>query len=47
MQTTSHILMIRPVSFVYNEETAINNAFQSGSRAKQTAKVQETASPRV
>ncbi|MBO9660552.1 MAG: hypothetical protein J7527_17150, partial [Chitinophagaceae bacterium] len=29
MQTTSHILMIRPVSFVFNEQTAVNNAFQS------------------
>ena len=28
MQTTSHILMIRPVNFEYNAETAGNNAFQ-------------------
>jgi hypothetical protein len=28
MQTTSHILMIRPVNFGYNPETAVNNAFQ-------------------
>ncbi|HRO70349.1 MAG TPA: arginine deiminase-related protein [Chitinophagaceae bacterium] len=28
MQTTSHILMIKPVSFGFNAETAINNAFQ-------------------
>src|SRR6185503_13709993 len=28
MQTTSHILMIRPVNFGYNAETALNNAFQ-------------------
>jgi hypothetical protein len=28
MQTTSHILMIRPVNFSYNAETAVNNAFQ-------------------
>lgn len=28
MQTTSHILMIRPASFAYNAETAVNNAFQ-------------------
>lgn len=28
MQTTSHILMIRPVLFGYNAETAVNNAFQ-------------------
>jgi hypothetical protein len=28
MQTTSHLLMIRPYQFGYNPETAINNAFQ-------------------
>jgi hypothetical protein len=28
MQTTSHILMIRPANFGYNAETAVNNAFQ-------------------
>jgi hypothetical protein len=28
MQTTSHLLMIKPVNFTFNEETAINNAFQ-------------------
>ena len=28
MQTTSHILMIRPVNFTFNDETATNNAFQ-------------------
>ncbi|MDR0660475.1 MAG: amidinotransferase [Prevotellaceae bacterium] len=28
MQTTSHLLMIRPVRFGYNPETAVNNAFQ-------------------
>ncbi len=28
-QITSHILMVRPVSFGYNQETAGNNAFQS------------------
>jgi hypothetical protein len=28
-QTTSHILMIRPVRFGYNAQTAVNNAFQS------------------
>lgn len=28
MQTTSHILMIRPVNFAFNAETATNNAFQ-------------------
>lgn len=28
-QTTSHILMVRPAHFAFNEETAANNAFQS------------------
>jgi hypothetical protein len=28
MQTTSHILMVRPAGFDYNAETAVNNAFQ-------------------
>lgn len=27
-QTTSHILMVRPVNFRYNEQTAINNYYQ-------------------
>lgn len=34
MQTTSHILMISPVHFGYNPETAVNNAFQSKSDEK-------------
>jgi hypothetical protein len=28
MQTTSKVLMIRPLHFVYNPETAVNNSFQ-------------------
>lgn len=28
MQTTSHLLMIKPINFSFNEETACNNAFQ-------------------
>jgi hypothetical protein len=28
MQTTAHLLMIRPVNFSFNAETAVNNAFQ-------------------
>lgn len=27
-QTTDHVLMVRPVRFSFNEETAVNNAFQ-------------------
>ncbi|HRP56496.1 citrulline utilization hydrolase CtlX [Agriterribacter sp.] len=30
MQTASHLLMIRPVNFGFNRETAVNNAFQTG-----------------
>lgn len=40
MQTTSHILMIRPVNFGFNAQTAVNNAFQvagSASDAQQQA----------
>lgn len=29
MQNTSHLLMIRPVDFGFNAQTAVNNAFQS------------------
>ncbi|MBV9988883.1 MAG: amidinotransferase [Chitinophagaceae bacterium] len=29
MQSTSHVLMIKPVQFGYNAETAVNNRFQS------------------
>ena len=41
MQTTSHILMIRPVNFGYNAETAVNNAFQvqsNGNNVQQKAR---------
>ena len=31
MQTTNHILMVRPVNFVFNRETAVNNSFQVAS----------------
>lgn len=31
MQTTNHILMIRPVDFKFNEQTATNNKFQTPS----------------
>jgi hypothetical protein len=40
MQTTSHLLMIRPVRFGFNEQTAVNNAFQV---AGEQEKVQESA----
>lgn len=31
MQTTSHLLMIKPVRFNFNAETAVNNSFQQAS----------------
>ena len=34
MQTTSHILMIRPVNFSFNAETAVNNSFQVAGQDK-------------
>ncbi|KIA96244.1 amidinotransferase [Pedobacter kyungheensis] len=34
MQTTSHILMIRPVDFKFNEQTAANNKFQVASETQ-------------
>jgi hypothetical protein len=40
MQTTSHLLMIKPVRFGYNDETAVNNAFQVRT---QDGRVQEKA----
>jgi len=40
MQTTAHLLMIRPVGFTYNAETAVNNAFQV---AGQSADAQQKA----
>lgn len=40
MQTTARLLMIRPVNFIYNAETAVNNAFQSQSN---DANVQQKA----
>lgn len=42
-QTTSHILMIKPVAFDFNAETAVNNAFQqqgSNDQAQQKAEAE-------
>lgn len=43
MQTTSHILMIRPSHFEFNAETAVNNSFQinSGDRSVPQKALQE------
>lgn len=43
MQTTSHLLMIKPVAFDFNVETAVNNAFQqegSNENAQQKAEAE-------
>jgi hypothetical protein len=42
-QSSSSILMIRPVSFGYNTETAETNTFQSQATALQPAQIQEIA----
>jgi hypothetical protein len=34
MQTTSNLLMIRPVDFKFNEQTAVNNKFQQSSEQR-------------
>ena len=38
MQTTNHVLMVRPVRFAFNEETAANNAFQQKSESAEAAR---------
>ncbi len=43
MQTTAHLLMIKPVAFDFNAETAVNNAFQqqgSNTNAQQKAEAE-------
>lgn len=35
-QNTKHILMIRPVAFEFNQQTAVNNAFQQSEPGSQT-----------
>lgn len=40
-QNTQHILMVRPISFAFNHETAVNNAFQQSDA--QSAETQDRA----
>lgn len=40
---SQHVLMIRPVRFGYNEQTAVNNAFQSQDGSLSSAEIQEKA----
>lgn len=42
-QVTSHVLMIRPASFGYNEETALNNTFQTRPPDSQAEKILQNA----
>ena len=42
-QTTRHLLMVRPANFAYNEETAVNNAFQTRAEANQAAEIHKKA----
>ena len=39
LQTTDTVLMVSPVAFDYNEETAVNNAFQEEGDESNTAKL--------
>ncbi len=43
LQTTPHILMVRPANFAFNEETAANNAFQSRDGKLNPAEMRERA----
>ncbi len=43
MQTTSHILMIRPVRFAFNEQTAESNAFQDPTAREAAEAAQDEA----
>jgi hypothetical protein len=42
-QITNHLLMVRPVSFGYNEETATNNAFQVNDPSLDPQQIREQA----
>ncbi len=42
-QTTSHILMVRPANFGFNEETASSNAFQSNDKLLSNAEISRLA----
>ena len=42
-QITNHIMMIQPVGFRYNEQTAVNNYYQQLIEGMTSAKVQENA----
>ncbi len=43
-QTTNNIMMIEPVLFNYNSETAVNNYYQSNDLTLSNEKVQQKSS---
>jgi hypothetical protein len=43
MQTTAHILMVRPSNFSFNTETAVNNAFQTNDTSLTPSEIQARA----
>ncbi|WP_245706151.1 citrulline utilization hydrolase CtlX [Catalinimonas alkaloidigena] len=43
MQTTSHILVVRPTCFGFNEETAASNLFQNGQAPEQAEFIRQQA----
>lgn len=43
MQTTAHILMVRPAAFGFNEQTAANNAFQTNDKSLENNEISEKA----
>ena len=45
LQTTNHILMVRPANFGFNEETAESNAFQTNDTSKTPQKQLSNKSP--
>ena len=42
-QLTSHIMMIRPANFGFNDQTAANNAFQSTDTIRDTEALKQVA----
>ena len=42
-QITAHILMVRPANFGFNEQTAVNNAFQARSQVESEQTIQAKA----
>ena len=42
-QVTRSILMVRPSNFGFNEETAVNNAFQNNAAGKTSEQIREKA----